>query len=61
MDVTSGETGKTETWTIRTVQRQGVFVCARPFTKVFFLLRGFDGALTLPKNRRVYGEKFKLD
>ena len=54
-----GETVKLN-WTMRTVQRQGRFVCAHPFTKSILLLRGFDGALTLSKNQRFYGEKFKL-
>ena len=39
---------------------RSVCLCSPFHIIVFFLSLGFDGALTLAKNERVYGEKFKL-
>jgi hypothetical protein len=53
---TSGETGNASSGPYEHTTAEAICL----FTKVCFLSRGFDAVLTLRKNRRVYGEKFKL-
>ena len=56
---TSGETGNAEPGPYQQYNGEAFYLCS-PFHKSVLFVAGIDGTLTLRKNRRVYGEKFKL-